>query len=142
MAAVKTIGLEEHFVTTDVLHAWRELDRPAMAPLGEDEMARRLAELGDMRLSAMADTGLDVAVLSLTTPGVQNLPAGESVALQTTCNDLVAETVRAHPEKLQGFATLATPDPTEAARELERAVTALGLNLNPPMRRVTKNLII
>jgi uncharacterized protein len=36
--------------------------------------------------------------------------------------------VRAHPNHLQGFATLATADPNVAARELERAVTKLGLN--------------
>jgi len=125
---VKTIGLEEHFLTADVLQAWRDRDQRFTAPPAEDEMARRLAELGGARLSAMADTGLDVQVLSLTTPGVQNLPPGDAAALQTTCNDLVAETVRAHPGHLQGFATLATPDPAQAARELERAVTTLGLN--------------
>ena len=35
--------------------------------------------------------------------------------------------MRAHPDRLQGFATLATPAPAAAARELERAV-GLGLN--------------
>ena len=50
------------------------------------------------------------------------------MTLQITCNDLVADAVRAHPNHLQGFATLATTDPVKAARELERAVTTLGLN--------------
>ena len=36
--------------------------------------------------------------------------------------------MRAHPGRLGGFATLPTPAPEEAARELERAVTALGLS--------------
>jgi len=39
-----------------------------------------------------------------------------------------AETVHSNPERYQGFATLATPDPKSAARELERAATKLGLN--------------
>lgn len=43
-------------------------------------------------------------------------------------NDFAANAVRAHPDRLQAFATLATPAPAEAARELERAVTKLGLN--------------
>jgi predicted TIM-barrel fold metal-dependent hydrolase len=36
--------------------------------------------------------------------------------------------VNAHPDRFQGFATLATPAPAAAARELERAVTELGLH--------------
>ncbi len=76
----------------------------------------------------MEETGLDLQVLSLTSPGVQNVPRDQAVALQTAINDLVADAVRAHPDRLQGFATLATTDPAGAAGELERAVTTLGLN--------------
>ena len=71
---------------------------------------------------------VDVQVLSLTTPGLHDLPAEQAVDLQRVTNDLIAATVRAHPERFQGFATLATPAPRQAARELERAVTELGLN--------------
>ena len=42
--------------------------------------ARRLIELGGERLSAMEETGLDVQVLSLTSPGVQNLAPDDAVA--------------------------------------------------------------
>ena len=128
---MKTIGLEEHFVTADVLHAWRGLEAHWQNPAGlsaADDIVRRLAELDEERLAAMEDTGLDVQVLSLTSPGVQNLAPNDAVTLQTTCNDLVADAVRAHPDHLQGFATLATSDPIKAASELERAVTTLGLN--------------
>jgi len=128
---VKTIGLEEHFVTPDVLQAWQRLDPQWQNPAGlsaRDDIARRLVELDAERLAAMEDTGLDVQVLSLTSPGVQNEAPKDAVTLQITCNDLVADAVRAHPNHLQGFATLATTDPVKAARELERAVTTLGLN--------------
>ncbi len=76
----------------------------------------------------MDETGLDVQVLSLTAPGVQSLEPDLAVALQTASNDLLADTVRRRPDRFQGFATLATPDPSAAARELERAVTKLGMN--------------
>jgi predicted TIM-barrel fold metal-dependent hydrolase len=36
--------------------------------------------------------------------------------------------VRQRPDRLQGFATLATPDPDAAAAELGRAITELGFN--------------
>jgi predicted TIM-barrel fold metal-dependent hydrolase len=76
----------------------------------------------------MDETGLDVQVLSLTAPGVQSLEATDAAALQIASNDFLAETVHSNPERYQGFATLATPNPKSAARELERAVTKLGLN--------------
>ena len=50
------------------------------------------------------------------------------MALQGVCNDRLADAVRRHPDRLQGFATLATPDPEAAAAELGRAVTKLGFN--------------
>lgn len=129
---MRTVGLEEHFVTADVLEAWRGPDPQrhgrAPGPSAGDEIGRRLTDLDVERLTAMDDTGLDVQVLSLTTPGVQDLAPADAVPVQNACNDLLAETVRSHPDRLQGFATLATPDPVGAAGELERAVTRLGLN--------------
>ncbi len=129
---MKTIGLEEHFITSDVVAAWRALDPQwqelALGYSTDGDSEHRLADLGHERLAAMTETGLDGAVLSLTAPGVQNLAADDAVALQTAVNDMLADAVRAHPDRLQGFATLATPQPAAAARELERAVTELGLS--------------
>lgn len=92
------------------------------------DTGQRLADLGDARLKAMDEKGLDVRVLSLTAPGVQSLQATDAAALQIASNDLLAETVRSNPERYQSFATLARPDPKSAARELERAVMKLALN--------------
>ena len=129
---MKLIGLEEHFVTPDVLSAWKALDPKyqdvALTHSDGGEIGRRLIDVGDERIGAMADTGFDVQVLSLTAPGVQNLEPTEAVALQTASNDFLAEKVRADPDRFQGFATLATPDPRAAARELERAIRQLGMN--------------
>lgn len=129
---MRIIGVEEHFVTADVLKAWRSLDPQwqdfALKPSGEGESGRLLADLVGGRFEMMDGTGLDVQVLSLSAPGVQNLAPADAIVLQTESNDLLADTVRAHPDRLQGLAILATPAPAEAARELERAVTRLGLN--------------
>ncbi|WP_174300258.1 amidohydrolase family protein [Caulobacter sp. S45] len=129
---MKIIGLEEHFVTADVLAAWRTLDPRlqdvALQHSDGGEVGARLADLTDARIAAMDETGMDVQVLSLTAPGVQSLEPDLAVALQTASNDLLADTIRRRPDRFQGFATLATPEPAAAARELERAVTKLGLN--------------
>ncbi len=74
----------------------------------------------------MDAAGIDVQVLSLTTPGVQDLAPDDAVKLARLSNDQVAAVVRERPDRFQGFATLPTPAPKEAARELERAVQELG----------------
>ena len=76
----------------------------------------------------MDEAGIDIAVLSLTTPGVQNLDADLAVALAANANDRLASTIYSQPERFQGFAALPTPSPQRAAKELERAVLKLGLN--------------
>ncbi|MEU9336527.1 amidohydrolase family protein [Streptomyces sp. NPDC048290] len=129
---MRVIGLEEHFVTGEVIDAWLRLDPRwrdlSLRPSTQGEPARRLADLGEERFAAMDETGIDTQVLSLTTPGLQNLAAADAVALQSGVNDQLAESVRAHPDRYQGFAALATPRPDAAADELVRAVTRLGLN--------------
>ena len=129
---MKTIGTEEHFVTDGVLAAWSRLDSRAReeAPPGvvPPEMNERLLEVGERRIAAMDESGLDVQVISLTSPGLHNLAADEATGLQVETNDRIAELVSSHPDRFQGFATLATPAPAAAAHELERAVTKLGLN--------------
>jgi predicted TIM-barrel fold metal-dependent hydrolase len=129
---MQIIGLEEHFVTVEVLAAWRALDPRrqdlSLIPSTHSDTARRLADLGDERLRAMDDAGVDAQVLSLSTPGVQGLDRAEAVALQTAANDVLADAVHRRPDRFGGLATLATPDPSAAAAELERAVTELGLD--------------
>ena len=129
---MKTIGTEEHFVTDEVLAAWSRLDSraredapPSVIPRETEE---RLREVGERRIAAMDESGLDVQVISLTSPGLHNLPADEAAGLQVETNDRIAELVDSHPDRFQGFATLATPAPAAAAEELDRAVTKLGLN--------------
>jgi predicted TIM-barrel fold metal-dependent hydrolase len=129
---MKLIGLEEHFLTPEVLAAWRALDPRwqdvALQHSDRGEIGDKLRDLADRRIADMDETGLDVQVLSLTAPGVQSLDPEHADALQISTNDLIAETIRLHPDRFQGFATLATPAPAAAARELERAVTKLRLN--------------
>lgn len=129
---MRVVGLEEHYVTAEVVDAWEKLDLrwqdPATVMSPEGEVGQRLLEIGEQRFAAMADAGVDVQVASLTTPGLWNLAPPDAVALQTDCNDQLADAVRTHPDRLQGFATLAASDPDAAAAELGRAVTTLGFN--------------
>lgn len=129
---MRIYGLEEHMATADVVDAWQRQDpgltEPMMRWAVASDVTPPLLDLDHGRLAAMEDAGIDTAVLSLTTPGLQNLAAADAVALQGPTNDAIAAAVRRHPERLQGFATLATPSPAAAAAELHRTVTELGLN--------------
>ena len=66
-------------------------------------------------------------VLSHCKPGVQEMTdVQRAIALARTANDYLAEAVAAHPDRFAGMATLATPAPGDAARELERTVRQYG----------------
>ena len=80
------------------------------------------------RLSWMDTVGLDTQVVALTSPGVQNLEPADATTLQLDVNDRLADATRNHPDRLQAFATLATPVPDQAASELHRVVRTLGLD--------------
>ena len=129
---MKVVALEEHFVTAPVLAAWEAVEPRwqdlSLGPSRDATSGRRLLDLGADRLAAMDEAGVDVQVLSLSTPGLANVPPGQAVALQRESNDELSQLVRSHPDRYGGLATLATPAPERAAAELARAVTTLGLD--------------
>lgn len=125
---MKLIAIEEHFLTPEVQNAWASFaggDDGTMA-LNAGQVGERLADLGEARLRLMDETGVDVQVLSLTAPGLNNLDS-RSIGLAQRTNDLLAATIAAHPARFQGLATLSIPVPSEAVRELTRSVGELGL---------------
>ena len=65
---------------------------------------------------------IDMQVLSLTSPGTEQLEAAEVTVLARDTNDYLADAMRKHPARLSGFASLPTAAPDKAAQELERRV--------------------
>lgn len=121
-----TVGLEEHVALREVLDAQLalppRLQDLALGPSTQGETGRRLLDVGEDRLAAMAATGLDIQVLSLAPPGLQGLPAREAVDLQRRVNDFLAQTVAERPGRFGGLAALATGAPDQAAAELDRSL--------------------
>jgi len=125
---MKLIGIEEHFLTPEVVDAWKSLGLEAVDPsvaFHSGTFGERLLDLAGQRLALMDETGLDVQVLSLTTPSLHDLWV-ESIAMARKINDALAEAVARHPTRFEAFATLPVAHPHEAARELERCVGTLG----------------
>jgi len=116
---IRTITLEEHFATPAFLNGpgARIKERPQAAQLLD-----QLCDLGERRIADMDAAGVDVQVLSLTSPGVEQLDATEAVKLAHETNDILADAVRRHPSRFAGFATLPTASPETAADELDRMV--------------------
>jgi uncharacterized protein len=116
---MRTIALEEHFWTPDLAA------RPGtgMLALMGQQLDEQLRDLGELRIKEMDAAGIDLQVISHTTPAAQQLEAAEAVTRSREANDLLAAAVRAHPGRFAGFATLPTADPAAAADELERTVT-------------------
>jgi len=114
---MRTITLEEHFATPAFLDGpgARTKERPA-------QLLDQLCDLGERRIADMDAAGIDVQVLSLTAPGVDQLDAAEAVKLAHDTNDILADAVRRHPRRFAGFATLPTASPGIAADELDRMV--------------------
>jgi uncharacterized protein len=125
---VRTIGLEEHAWTPDICEGLLTL-APELADesLNPDKFGSRLFELGAGRIAHMDDAGIDMQVLSITTPGVQPLGRDMATQLAREANNQLAAVVDTNPERFAAFATLPIQDPSAAAHELERAVSELGL---------------
>jgi predicted TIM-barrel fold metal-dependent hydrolase len=119
------IAVEEHFVTP-------ELKDTIFSSIGWDprewrKMADQLQDVGESRLADMDAAGIDIAVLSLAAPCIQDeydLP--QAVARARAANDALAEVVDAHPDRYAALAALPLQDPEAAADELERCVTTYG----------------
>jgi 2,3-dihydroxybenzoate decarboxylase len=123
---MRTIGLEEHFVTPDLV-GYGASSQTIAQPDRWAEAGRRLLDLFDERITLMDAAGLDMQVLSLNAPGIQAEPdAKVASAAASHVNDVLAGVVTERPDRFGGFAALALQDPDGAADELERAVTQLG----------------
>jgi predicted TIM-barrel fold metal-dependent hydrolase len=109
---MRLIAIEEHVLPHSTREAWTAAPPPhdpvsAIADGGE--VGERLADLGDGRLALMDEQGVDVQVLSLTTPGLHNLAPDAAVEEAHRVNDLIAEACARHPTRFQGLLPFPPP---------------------------------
>ena len=124
---MRIIALEEAF-TFDVFKQQEQALTSSINPVWGAFVDQRIADFTDLRLADMDSAGVDVQVLSLTSPGIQGMAdTDEAVRMARQANDLVAAVVRDHPSRFAAFAALPCQDPAVAVSELERAVGQLGL---------------
>jgi uncharacterized protein len=128
MTPIRTITLEEHFASPAFMEGPGKPMREqvmTMGPRGQD-LIDQLCDAGNKRIGEMDAAGIDVQVLSLTAPGVEQLEPDAAVALARESNDFLGDAVRRYPQRLGGFAALPTAKPEVAVAELERTVRDYG----------------
>src|SRR4051812_28574121 len=80
------------------------------------------------RLEEMDRVGIDVEVVSLSTPNVFFAGAAHQLQIARMVNDSYAELIAQHPSRFKGFASVPMDDPDAALKELHRAIDELKLN--------------
>jgi 5-carboxyvanillate decarboxylase len=90
-------------------------------------LVTRLMDMGEGRIKDMDASGIDIALLLLTAPGVQVFDAATATSLAASTNDQLAEAIRKHPTRFAGLGAIAPQNPGAAAKELERCMKTLGL---------------
>lgn len=81
----------------------------------------------DHRLREMDRKGIDIRVLSLSTPNVYYWPEDQQIEVTRQINDALAVLCRAHPDRFVGLGSLPLANVQESLRELDRCVGELGM---------------
>jgi uncharacterized protein len=123
-AKLRTITLEEHFASPGFIAGpGREFtERLSKSGGTYARIADQLQEVGDKRIAEMDAAGIDMQVLSLNSPGVEQADVAEQIAIARESNDFLADVVKNNPKRFAGFAALPVAAPEQAADELDRRV--------------------
>ena len=127
---MRIITLEEHYATpTFIKGPGKHLKNPdrasaANSPLiaSRPNLAHQLMDIGSGRIAEMDEAGINMQVLSLTSPGVEQLNATEALKIARDANDHLVDAVCQYPDRFAGLAALPTTSPDTAAEELEHLV--------------------
>jgi len=79
-------------------------------------------------ISFMDDAGINVAVTSVSTPGVHLGDSAKARSLARRCNEFAAELVHTRPDRFASFACLPLPDIDHSLEELSYALDVLKLD--------------
>ena len=135
---MNVIDFHNHFYPPEYLEALRsggtavrlwtdDAGNPVLGYPGDYNVAVRGHRDIAYRAEVLAREGVDMQVLSFTTPGTHVETPARAAALARLVNDAFAAVVRERGAQFTALATLPLNDPARAAAELERAVGELGL---------------
>jgi len=134
---VRVIDFHNHFYPPEYLEAlragpstvtvWTDDDgNPVLGYPGDYNVAVRAHRDIAYREEVLARAGVDLQLLTFTTPGTHVESPARAVALARLVNDAFASLAQSRGARFTALATLPLNDPGASATELERAVTQLG----------------
>lgn len=132
--------LHTHFYTKEYFEQIRDLPSEfsfAQSPTGQTIITLRGARFFGItpamtdvakRIEDMDRVGIDVEVVSLSTPNVFFTDAEHQPEVALLINDAYADLISSHPTRFKGFASIPMDAPEAALKELHRAIDDLQLN--------------
>ncbi|PWT87960.1 MAG: hypothetical protein C5B55_13940 [Blastocatellia bacterium] len=132
--------LHTHFYTQEYFQAVRDLQSEFSfdkSPTGQTIITYRGARFFgvtpamtdvNQRIEDMDRVGIDVEVVSLSTPNVFFTTAEHQLAVARMINDSYTGLIATHPKRFKGFASIPMDAPDAALVELHRAIDDLKLN--------------
>ena len=125
---MRTITLEEHFATPEFFAGPARFVKERADKMGGRyaQVLDRLCDVDAKRISEMDAAGIDMQMLSLSAPGVEQMEAAEAIAMAQATNDYLAAAISRHPTRFAGFAAVPTSAPKQAVEELERRLRQPG----------------
>jgi predicted TIM-barrel fold metal-dependent hydrolase len=116
---MRLITVEEHFASRGFRAG---PGREFMGRLGNSgargaRIVEQLTDVGSNRIAEMDAAGIEMQVISLNAPGVEQADPDVQVSLAQEANDFIAEAVKKYPKRLAAFAALIVHDAGAAGIE-------------------------
>jgi predicted TIM-barrel fold metal-dependent hydrolase len=121
---MRLITLEEQFASPAFFDGPARFVTERAEKIGDRYLAvvERLRDVDAKRISEMDAAGIDMQILSLSAPGVEQMEPADAVAMARDTTDYLANAVKKHPKRFAGFAAVPTGAPKQAVEELERRI--------------------
>ncbi len=125
---MRLITLEEHCASPGFLAGpGREfMERVRTSGARGARIFEQLQNVGGKRIAEMDAAGIDMQVLSLNAPGLEQAEADIQVSVAQEVNDFLADATKRNPQRFAAFAALPVGEPNKAAAELERRFRQQG----------------
>jgi uncharacterized protein len=123
-----TITLEEHFATPAFMAGpAKEMNEQMKRPGNPmQHVPDQLLDLGEKRIAEMDEAGIDMQVLSINAPGLEQENKETATTLAKETNEVLEQAIAKYPKRFAGFAAIPTMDIQAAITELERTMKLPG----------------
>jgi 2,3-dihydroxybenzoate decarboxylase len=120
---LQKIAVEEHFGFPEII----DDSQTQLPQAGWPKLRQALLDVHGRLLEEMDACGVQTAILSLASPGIQAIPEKRrATEIARRANDYLADIVAKTPDRFQALAALPMQDPEAASQELVRCVKELG----------------